>query len=213
MNREVTRVAESTGSPPAGGSPGEARPSRERRRRAWAPPAAVVAAIVRAVTVTGALGVVFAIAPLESQAAQVAQRLGLALVILAVVVSVQIVAVARSGYPVVRGAEALAVSLALLLFAFASTYYAIDQSSPGSFNEELTRADAAYFTVTVFATVGFGDVVATSQSARLTVTAQMVVNMVMIGVIARVLFGTVQQRRAALRHGAPDTPGEVERDR
>ncbi len=173
---------------------------------------AVVAAIVRTVTVTGALGVVFAIAPLESQAAQATQRLGLSLLILVVVVSVQIVAVARSGYPVVRGAEALAVSLALLLFAFASTYFAVAQSSPGSFNEKLTRPDAAYFTVTVFATVGFGDVVATSQSARLIVTAQMVVNMVMIGVIARVLFGTVQQRRAALRHGAPGTQGEVEHD-
>ncbi len=165
------------------------------------PRVAVVVTVVRAALVTGALFGVFALAPLELRADRATERLLLCLVILAVVVSAQIVAVARTPYPVLRGAEAISVSLALLLFAFASTYFGMDQASPGSFNEALSRSDAAYFTVTVFATVGFGDVVATTQSARLAVTAQMIVNMLMIGVIARVLLGTVRQRRAALGHG------------
>ena len=166
---------------------------------------AVVVTVVRTVLVTGALFGVFVLAPLELRADRATERLLFCLVILAVVVSAQIVAVARTPYPVLRAAEAVSVSLALLLFAFASTYFGMDQASPGSFNEALSRSDAAYFTVTVFATVGFGDVVATTQSARLAVTAQMVVNMVMIGVIARVLLGTVRQRRATLGHGRGGT--------
>jgi voltage-gated potassium channel len=60
----------------------------------------------------------------------------------------------------------------VLFFLFASTYYAMDRSNPASFNEAITRIDALYLTVTVFATVGFGDVVATSETARIAVTVQ-----------------------------------------
>jgi hypothetical protein len=36
----------------------------------------------------------------------------------------------------------------------------------------LTRTDALYFTVTVFSTVGFGDITAKTETARLVVTGQ-----------------------------------------
>ena len=42
----------------------------------------------------------------------------------------------------------------------------------------LTHTDVLYFTVTVFTTVGFGDITGTSQSARLAVTAQLLLDLV-----------------------------------
>jgi voltage-gated potassium channel len=115
-----------------------------------------------------------------------------------VVLTMQILAVARSPYPRLRAVESVAISFPLLILLFASTYYAMSQSSPDSFNAALTRTDALYFTVTTFTTVGFGDVVATSEPARIAVIVQMLADLVLIGVIARVLLGTSQRRRAAL---------------
>ena len=47
-----------------------------------------------------------------------------------------------------------------------------DTISAGNFSEPLTRTDALYFTVTVFSTVGFGDITAKTEAARLVVTGQ-----------------------------------------
>ena len=124
-----------------------------------------------------------------------------------VVLTLQILAVARSPYPWLRAVEAVAISFPLLIFLFASTYYAMERANPASFNEALNRTDALYLTVTIFATVGFGDIVATSQLARIGVTIQMIADLLLIGVIARVLLGTARQRRAALEAAPPGATG------
>jgi hypothetical protein len=62
----------------------------------------------------------------------------------------------------------------------------------------LTRFDAVYFTVTVLATVGFGDIAAVTQTARILVTIQMLADLVLIGFVAKVLLGAAQQRRQVL---------------
>jgi voltage-gated potassium channel len=46
--------------------------------------------------------------------------------------------------------------------------------------------------LTVFATVGFGDITPVTQLARVLVTIQMVVGLLTVGVIAKVVFGAVQ---------------------
>lgn len=171
----------------------------ERKQLVQAPPRALLAALVRTLALTGALFVAYLLAPLQIRTdAQAWPRLLVCISIVVVVVGVQILKVARSPYPLLRAGEAVATSLPLLIFAFASTYVAMSHASPGSFSEALSRTDAAYFATTVFTTVGFGDIVATSGPARLAVTAQMIVNLVVIGVITKVLVGTVQHRRAAL---------------
>jgi hypothetical protein len=77
----------------------------------------------------------------------------------------------------------------------------MSQANHGSFNEVLTRTDGIYFTVTVFATVGFGDIAATTQTARLVVTSQMLVDLLILGVGLRVFMGAV--RRGRQRQAAP----------
>lgn len=150
----------------------------------------------------------FALAPLDFRGRDVlGVRLAASVVLPTLVLGLQTLAVARSPYPRLRAVEAVAISFPLLICLFASTYYAMGRANPASFNEVLTRTDALYFTVTVFATVGFGDVVASSQAARIAVTVQMLGDLLLIGVIARVLLGTARQRRAALEAAPPGTTG------
>ena len=70
------------------------------------------------------------------------------------------------------------------------------RADPSNFNVyPLTRTDSLYFTVTVFATVGFGDITATSQTARLIVTVQMILDLIVLGLGIRVFLGAVQRGR------------------
>ncbi len=73
----------------------------------------------------------------------------------------------------------------------------------------LTRTDSLYFTVTTFATVGFGDITATSQTARLMVTVQMILDLLALGLGIRVFVGAVQfARRAHPDPAGPAAPPE-----
>ena len=56
----------------------------------------------------------------------------------------------------------------------------------------------------MFATVGFGDIAPVTQVARILTTVQMLVNVIFIGVVARVLFG------AALGERRPRTGVDTE---
>ena len=172
---------------------------------------AVAASVARSTVGAGALFAAFVLAPFDVSGDEaLGLRLAASVIIPAVVLTLQILAVARSPYPWLRAVEAVAISFPLLIFLFASTYYAMDLADPASFNEALNRTDSIYLTVTIFATVGFGDIVATSQLARIGVTIQMIADMVLIGFIARVLLGTVQRRRAALQVTGPGPNGTTE---
>jgi voltage-gated potassium channel len=46
--------------------------------------------------------------------------------------------------------------------------------------------------VTVFATVGFGDIVAVSEAARAVATVQILGDLVVLGLVARAVFTAVQ---------------------
>jgi Ion channel len=90
----------------------------------------------------------------------------------------------------------LAATAPPFLLLFAATYFLMAQADLGNFNlHPLTRTDSLYFTVTVFATVGFGDITATSQTGRLLVTAQMILDLIVLGLGIRVFLGAVQRGR------------------
>ena len=60
-----------------------------------------------------------------------------------------------------RAFETLGFIVPFYLLLFASTDYVMEVSaSAANFTQPLTRTDALYFSVTVFATVGFGDAIA-----------------------------------------------------
>jgi hypothetical protein len=121
--------------------------------------------------------------------------LAIGLVVLLAVSSWQVRSIISAKHPAVRAIGALATTAPLFLLLFAATYFLMAKTSPASFSDHLTRTDALYFTVTTFSTVGFGDITAVSESARLVVTAQMILDLLLLGLGIRVFIGAVQRGR------------------
>lgn len=132
------------------------------------------------------------------------------LLILLAVTIWQVRAVIRARYPAVRAVEALATTVPLFLLLFASAYFTMAGTNPANFSTHfLTRTDALYLTVTIFSTVGFGDITAISQPAKLVVTAQMLLDLLILGLVVRVFVGAVQLARQQPHPDAdPDIPPE-----
>ena len=122
-------------------------------------------------------------------------RLLIGILVFASVVVWQVRAIAGSRYPGLRAAEALGLIIPFYLVVFASTYFVMERASAASFTQPLTRTDALYFTVTVFTTVGFGDITAKSETARVVLIVQMLADLALLGAGVRVLLGAVQRGR------------------
>jgi voltage-gated potassium channel len=120
----------------------------------------------------------------------------LELVIFGAIVGVQVPLISRARYPLLRGMESLALTILLFLLIFARVYLSNSTGDPAVFNHPLDRDTALYFTVTVFATVGFGDIVAASNAMKLLVTVQMLLNLVVFGLVIRVLTSAAQRGMA-----------------
>ena len=175
------------------------------------PPAGKIArALLRAAGSAVVLVAIYYLLPLDHSARWAAiAMLVTGLAGLSALVAFQVRSIIASPFPGLRALEALAISVPFFLVLFASTYVVLVAISPGSFTQPMTRTNALYFTVTVFATVGFGDITATTQAARLVVTAQMILDLIIIGIGARVILGAVtrgRDRRADRTGVAP--PGE-----
>jgi phosphoglycerol transferase MdoB-like AlkP superfamily enzyme len=164
--------------------------------------------ILRLIVSALVLTILYFVLPLTSDRGSGLGVLILGLALVCALITVQAFAVLKSPYPVLRAAEALTISFLMFLMTFATTYYLMDERSRGSFSVPITRLDSLYFTVTTFATVGFGDITAVSQTARGVVTIQMIVDLVFIGVAVRVLVTAAQRgmRRARANGRRPSEP-------
>jgi hypothetical protein len=91
--------------------------------------------------------------------------------------------------------EAL-VAVLYAFIVFMSLIYLGLSDTEGQFDELHTRIDALYFTMTTIATVGFGDVHATGQAARLVVTLQIFLDLIFVGLVARIILPTLARQRA-----------------
>lgn len=101
------------------------------------------------------------------------------------------------GAPGVR-LDVLALAVVVIVPLFALGYYAISLIDATEFADLSTRTDALYFAVATLATVGFGDVHADGQVARLLVTLQMLVDLVFVALLVSVM-GTEIGARAGRR--------------
>ncbi|TQM44886.1 potassium channel family protein [Pseudonocardia cypriaca] len=130
----------------------------------------------------------------------------LGLAAFAAVIAWQVRAILVSDVPRLRAIQAVAIGLPMLLLLFASTYLRISRDAPDSFSEALGRTDALYFTVTVFTTVGFGDIAPRSELARILTMFQMITGLVVVGLVAKVLLGAVQ---TAVRRRESESPARA----
>ncbi|WP_405676687.1 potassium channel family protein [Streptomyces sp. NBC_00868] len=127
-------------------------------------------------------------------------------VAVAVLLSWQIYTITLSPRPGLKAMEAMAVTAPLFVLLYATACFLLEHSASGSFSEPLSRTDALYFAMTVFSTVGFGDITARSESARLLTTGQITLNLLLLSVAARLLASAVQRGRQ--RQGLSAGPGE-----
>lgn len=108
---------------------------------------------------------------------------GLALLTRIVAREVALVQAGRS----VRSTSALASLLVLVVVSFSFAFVILDQTAPRQVVGLETRTDALYFTVSTMTTVGYGDVHAEGQAARVLVIALIVFNVVVVAGLLRAL--------------------------
>ncbi|MGK9272247.1 potassium channel family protein [Williamsia muralis] len=117
------------------------------------------------------------------------------LVVAALTAVWQIGRILRAPAPAVQAIEALAIIAPLYLLGFSLGYFLLSANDPAQFNEPLSRMSSLYFTLSVFATVGFGDITAAVDLSRAIVAIQMVLNLIVVGVGIKVIVAAVQWSR------------------
>jgi voltage-gated potassium channel len=171
----------------------------------------VVVTLLRALGSTVGLVALYYLIPLDSSSIGVTvEQLVVGLLALVGLVVFQIRSIVKATYPAMRAVGALATSVPLFLLLFAGTYYVLGRISEANFSEQLTRTDALYFTITVFATVGFGDITATTQGARILVMGQMITGVVIIGLGARIIVDAVKRGQARRPGQTSSAEGDAE---
>lgn len=135
-------------------------------------------------------------------------RLGVAAAVFLAVLALEIRSIRRSRHPMLRAGVAMAVVIPLFLIVFAWTYVTISRAQPNAFNIPLSRTDALYFAVTVFSTVGFGDIVPHTDTTRLLVTGQMIADLIVIAVVVRLLIGVGQETKRSAEAAQAELPSD-----
>jgi voltage-gated potassium channel len=168
----------------------------ERRRR-------LAVGLLRALAITVILVAGYYLLPLDRLASgPMWLILAVGLLALAAVAAIQVRAVIRSQYPALKAVEALAATAPLFLLLFAAAYFLMAVADASNFTvETLTRTDSLYFTVTIFATVGFGDITAASEVTRILVTTQMILDLIVLGLGIRILVGAIEVGRQKTSNG------------
>jgi hypothetical protein len=161
-----------------------------RRRSAFAAVGRILLAIVLL------LGLYFLLPFDHASVTQVWQVVVGGVILLAAVSALQLRAVAHAEFPTIRGAEALVVSLVLLLVTFAGIYNGLSSYDADAFDETLDHIGALYFAMTTLTTIGYGDIAPVSDVARIVVMVQMVVDVIVLGVFIKLVANTVKLRLA-----------------
>jgi voltage-gated potassium channel len=168
---------------------------------------AVIVGAVRSLGVVGLTLAVYGLVPIRPETAwAVAMFALIGLVAVLVVFARQLARVSRSANPLIAGVEALTLVFGMFLTMSAFVYVSISAQDPLGFTQPVGKVAGIYFSVTVLATVGFGDISAVSDTARITVTVQMLVDLVLIGVAVKLLGASARRglrSKVAAGHSVP----------
>lgn len=106
--------------------------------------------------------------------------------------------VLRSPHPLLDAVRCIVTGFVMVIVSFSAAYYVLSAGREDQIQGLDTKLDAVYFSVTIMATVGFGDIHATGQFARGIVTWHMIVNFALLAVALRVISWALKER-----HGGP----------
>jgi len=121
------------------------------------------------------------------------------LVVFAVAVLRQVTSIVASDYPRLRAIVGIGTAIPMLIVVFSAVYVALSIHHPASFSEPIDKVGGLYFTITILATVGFGDIVAKTDVTRIVVTIQMIFDLTLVGVVIKAIGGAVTRGEEAVR--------------
>ena len=93
-------------------------------------------------------------------------RLGLDIALIGAVFAWQIRRISVAELPELRAVEALGIVIVVFLVLFSGIYLAMSHDAPRTFTQTLDHIQALYFTISIFSTVGFGDITPRTDTAR-----------------------------------------------
>jgi voltage-gated potassium channel len=166
------------------------RLSELERRERWL---AVTFLVLRVTAITALLLVVYYALPAgELSGSAALARLAIGCLVFVAITVWLIHRIVRADLPGLKAIEGLAVAVPLFLYLFASIYLSLSHASAQAFTESLSHTGALYLTITVFATVGFGDITPKTDVARMIVSLQMLLDLVLIGALVRIVVGAAK---------------------
>jgi voltage-gated potassium channel len=150
--------------------------------------------LLRVLRTTALLAALYLVVPFDrlGRLSSLALLLG-GLVLLVATLALQTRSILKAERPRLRAIEIAATALVLLLMVFSASYISMSYQDPVNFSQPLDRATALYFCVTVLSTVGFGDIVPRTGAARLVVSLQMLLDLVLIGAVARIIVDAARR--------------------
>ena len=164
----------------------------------------IVRAFTKVVVTTTALIAVYYVLPLDrADGTVILAWFAAGITAFVAVAATQIRAILHAPFPALRAIAGFGVAIPIFVLVFASMYLSMSAADPRAFSEALSHTDALYFTVTIFSTVGFGDITPSSQSARITTTVQMIGGLLVLGLLAQVVVSAVREARQRQREGSP----------
>lgn len=109
--------------------------------------------------------------------------------------------ITHARFPTLMAAEALVLLAALFLGVFAMVYVAVSLLDAASFTEPLDAFTAYYFSLTVLATVGFGDITPVTTLARSVTMVQMALDLVFIALLIRIVSTAARKAKQQQTRG------------
>ena len=161
--------------------------------------------VLRLVGLTGLALVVYFVAPVGAKDESVGVRLLVSLLALALLTAGVIWQVVLHVEEPSRQVDGLLFALVVAVLAFALAFYRLEVGYPGQIPGIETRVDSLYFTMTTLLTIGYGDIHAVGQTARVLVLIAMVFNVAVIATAVTTLSNRVRmhaEERADARRAA-----------
>lgn len=155
--------------------------------------------------VLGVLGMLLAFytVPVNTQASAERAAISVALTLLGIAVLAWTIVtqLKRQLHRRSEDVHTLVLLLVLVAIVFALGFYILEEHYPGQLQGLATRTDALYFTMSTLTTVGYGDVHATGQIARVLVILQLIFNAVFVGALVSTVVGIIRSRAPQLGEG------------
>lgn len=165
---------------------------------------------LRAVVAVALALTVYFVVPVETHDRDLAVRLMVSLLALGLLTAGVIWQVMRHVEDPGRQIDGLLLALVVAVLAFALAFFRLEAVDPGQIPGLATRVDALYFTMTTLLTIGYGDIHAAGQGARVLVLIAMVFNVAVIATAVSTVTSRVRKHAeevaAARREAATSDP-------